>query len=92
MEFDETKKCKRVKFNIGPIRIDLNPLVTIASAIIIWGFVIWCIIQPKSANQEFLKRARFVLFLLFRISFGGRLILFLDCFSFHFRQSLRRIQ
>ena len=52
MEFDETKKCTRVKFNIGPIRIDLNPVVTVASAIIIWGFVIWCIIQPKPANQE----------------------------------------
>ena len=52
MEFDETKKCSRVKFNIGPIRIDLNPVVTVASAIIIWGFVIWCIIQPKPANQE----------------------------------------
>ena len=73
MEFDETKKCKRVKFIIGPIRIDLNPLVTIASAIIIWGFVIWCIIQPKSSNREFLKWARFVLFLFFRVSFGGRL-------------------
>ena len=52
MEFDETKKCSRVKFNIGPIRIDLNPVVTIASAILIWVIVIWCIIQPIPANQE----------------------------------------
>ena len=58
MEFDETKKCKRVKFNIGPIRIDLNPVVTVASSIIIWAFVIWCIIQPKPANQELLIEKR----------------------------------
>ncbi|XP_028401314.1 uncharacterized protein LOC114524439 [Dendronephthya gigantea] len=34
---------------VGPVRISINPVVTILSALIIWGFVIICMIMPSDA-------------------------------------------
>ncbi len=48
-------KCLTVKGKIGFISIYLNPIVTIFSAIIIWGFVIWCIVSPKGSLKEMSK-------------------------------------
>ena len=52
MEVEEGKTGWRIKGRIGPIRYDLNPVVTVLSALIIWGFVIWCIIEPQPAKAE----------------------------------------
>ena len=46
------QKCRTVKANFGRIRLNFNPVVTICSALIIWGFVIWCIVQPEPAKTE----------------------------------------
>ena len=45
-------KCFNVKFNLGFIRFDFNPVVSFFSAVIIWAFVIWCIAKPKSSLDE----------------------------------------
>ena len=37
--------------NVG-IKIRLNPVVSLVSALIIWGFVAWCIIQAEFANEQ----------------------------------------
>jgi len=35
--------------NLG-INIRLNPVVSVVSALIIWGFVVWCMTEPEAAN------------------------------------------
>lgn len=37
---------------LGCLRLRFNPVVTILSAIIIWGFVIWCMAKPAEALAE----------------------------------------
>ncbi len=39
-------KCHSFETKIGPVRIALNPVVTILSGLIIWIFVIVCMIIP----------------------------------------------
>eukprot|EP00794_Sanderia_malayensis_P003779 gene3779-4302_t len=48
-------KCLTIKGKIGCISIYLNPVVTIFSAVIIWGFVIWCIVKPEGSLKELSK-------------------------------------
>ena len=31
-------------------RLDFNPVVTFISALIIWGLVIWCVIEPDDVG------------------------------------------
>ena len=40
---DEREKCRTLKFKIGRLHVNFNPVVTFLSAIIIWGFVIFCL-------------------------------------------------
>ena len=49
------EKCFNVKFSLGCIRFDFNPVVSALSAMIIWAFVIWCIVEPKSSLAEMNK-------------------------------------
>ena len=42
-------KCHSLETKIGPVRISLNPVVTILSALIIWIFVIVCMAIPGDA-------------------------------------------
>ena len=44
-------RCHR--FKIGGwkfLRLDFNPVVTVASAAIIWSLVIWCMVEPEKVN------------------------------------------
>lgn len=43
-------RCHTFKVNLGPIRLNFNPVVTTLSAIIIWGVVAWCMSDPHGAN------------------------------------------
>jgi len=45
------KWCKMGSSNLG-INIRLNPVVSFVSALIIWGFVAWCMIEPEAANKR----------------------------------------
>lgn len=46
-EIRSDKKCRTLEGKIGPIRISINPVVTILSALIIWIFVIVCMVAPS---------------------------------------------
>lgn len=45
-------RCLHVKGNIGPFKYYFNPLTTVASAVIIWAFVVWCIVLPTESYNE----------------------------------------
>ena len=45
-------KCRNVSFGCHNrwFRIELNPVVTIISALCIWGMVAWCMIEPDKVR------------------------------------------
>ena len=45
-------KCHSISFGCNNKwwRIEINPVVTIASALIIWALVAWCMIEPEEAS------------------------------------------
>ena len=52
-EYECHKKLRRFKLEFGydrRFRIDLNPIVTVVSAGLLWGVVIWCITQPDEVQ------------------------------------------
>ena len=49
---DNERKCRTFETSLGPLKIKLNPLVTVLSAMAIWGVVIWSIIEPEPAKNE----------------------------------------
>lgn len=58
---EHLKKCRWLKVNwlwrkIGKVNVGIflkfNPLVTLLSAAVIWGFVIWCVVKSDVANAE----------------------------------------
>lgn len=52
-EREETqKKCRTFERSLGPFKIKLNPVVSVLSAMIIWGVVVWSIVQPGPAKAE----------------------------------------
>lgn len=48
-------RCHTFKVKLGPIRLNFNPVVTILSAVIIWGFVAWCVSDPDGASFQMVK-------------------------------------
>lgn len=50
-----SNKFRWLRFKICCCSVRLNPVVTLFSALIIWSFVIWCIIQAQAANEELEK-------------------------------------
>ncbi len=51
---DASEKCRWLRFGCGRLRVEINPVVTLASAAIIWGLVIWCMVKPEQANEKIL--------------------------------------
>ena len=49
------QKCRTVQAGCGKMRLRLNPVVTLVSAVIIWGFAAWAIARPEQANKELSK-------------------------------------
>ncbi|XP_028401860.1 uncharacterized protein LOC114524858 [Dendronephthya gigantea] len=45
-------RCRTFKRKIGPFQINLNPVVSIISAVIIWGLMIWSIVDTERASRE----------------------------------------
>ncbi|XP_032221430.2 glycine betaine transporter 1 [Nematostella vectensis] len=54
------RKCRTVEFSIWKLRVSLNPVVTIISAIIIWGFVVFCLRWTDLAGDSLPKGKRWV--------------------------------
>ncbi len=47
------KKCKTFKVGTGKrLSLNLNPVVTILSACLIWALVTFCMIVPETANAQ----------------------------------------
>ena len=59
-ESDPSEKCRTFKTRIGKIRINFNPLVTGVSAILIWSFVVWCIVDPERTSGYMSKLKRWI--------------------------------
>ena len=53
-------RCRTFKTKIGPFQINLNPVVSIISAIIIWGLMIWSIVDTERASNEMGKGKRWI--------------------------------
>lgn len=50
------RRCRTVKFKIfRRLRVELNPVVSLVSAIIIWGFVVYCLNWTEDAKNEIPK-------------------------------------
>lgn len=58
---DHLKKCRWVRVNwlwskVGRVNLGIflrfNPVVSLLSACIIWGFVAWCMVESDAANEE----------------------------------------
>ncbi|KAJ7373472.1 hypothetical protein OS493_011064 [Desmophyllum pertusum] len=56
-----SKKCRWFRFKIPCCKIGrlnfsfsvrLNPVVSLFSALLIWGFVVWCVMKAEAANEE----------------------------------------
>ena len=49
------KQCREVEARLGKLKIKLNPVVTLLSAVIIWSLAAWCIAKPTHALAELSK-------------------------------------
>jgi choline-glycine betaine transporter len=45
-------KCHHISFGSGIFRFNLNPVVSIMSAILIWVFVILCLTETETVSEE----------------------------------------
>lgn len=50
-----SSKCRSLEFKLGCLHARFNPVVTFASAIIVWGFVIFCLVWTDIASDEIPK-------------------------------------
>ena len=53
-------KCRTFKAKLGCISLDFNPVVTIISGIIIWAFVIWCVLDTDRASDGMRDAKRWI--------------------------------
>lgn len=53
-------KCRTFKAKLGYFHLDFNPIVTIISAIIIWAFVIWCVVYTETASNSMKDAKRWI--------------------------------
>ena len=54
------KKCREIEASLGRLKIKLNPVVTVLSAVIIWSLAAWCIAKPIPASEELSKWTKWV--------------------------------
>ena len=54
------KRCRTFKAKLGCLSIDLNPVVSIISALIIWAFVVWCVIDTDRASDGMKDAKRWI--------------------------------
>ena len=57
---DERAKCRTFKVKLGFLSLDFNPVVTIISALIIWAFVIWCVLDTERASDGMKDAKRWI--------------------------------
>ena len=57
---NRSRKCRTFKAKLGFISLDFNPVVTIISGIIIWAFVIWCVLDTDRASDGMRDAKRWI--------------------------------
>ena len=60
LETETRERCRTFKAKLGPIEINLNPVVSIVSAAIIWGLMVWSIVDTERAAGEMAKGKRWI--------------------------------
>ncbi|XP_028413319.1 uncharacterized protein LOC114536170 [Dendronephthya gigantea] len=53
-------RCHTFKAKLGPIQLNFNPVVTVLSAFVIWGFVTWCVSDPNGAYNDMGKIKKWI--------------------------------
>ena len=86
-----SERCHTFKVRLGPIRLNFNPVVTVLSGVIIWGFVIWCVVDTARASENMSKTKTWLTktFTWFYIASMNVLILFLFYLYFSKYSDLR---
>ncbi|XP_001640076.2 glycine betaine transporter 1 [Nematostella vectensis] len=59
-DMSQIERCRTIKFKIGKMRVNFNPVVTIFSAIIIWSLVLFCLVKTDLAAKEMPTWAKWV--------------------------------
>lgn len=54
------KTCRTFKTNIGPFEINLNPVVTLISAAVIWGLAIWGMVDTDNVSDYMATGKRWI--------------------------------
>lgn len=54
------EKCRRFEARLGPLRLDLNPVVTLVSSVLIWGFLTWCITDPERTSDYMIRAKKWM--------------------------------
>ena len=52
MSLDGERRCHTLKFEIGPIRLNFNPVVSAVAAIFIWAFIAVCMVFPVKSHEH----------------------------------------
>ena len=60
MENEPRKKCRTFKAKLGPLHLNFNPVVTFISASVIWGFVLWCILDTDRVSIKMTEGKRWI--------------------------------
>ena len=64
-----SEKCRWFRFKISccqlgrlncSFSVRLNPVVSLFSALIIWAFVVWCVLKAKAANEDMTEWRRWI--------------------------------
>ena len=55
-----SRKCRTFKAKFGCLSIDLNPVVSIISGLVIWAFVIWCVVDTDRASDGMKDAKRWI--------------------------------
>ena len=60
MEGEPEKSCRTLKAKFGPFHINLNPVVTLISASVIWGFAIWAMVDTDNVSDYMAEGRRWI--------------------------------
>ena len=52
------KTCRTFKADIGPFHVNLNPVVTVISASVVWGLVIWGMLADTDNVSEYMAEGK----------------------------------
>ena len=60
MEETTQKSSRTFKAKLGPFHINLNPVVTLISASVIWGFAVWAMVDTDNVTEYMAEGKRWI--------------------------------